>query len=294
MIIVAGPSRASRGFAESLAGSLGARLVEAQHKVFPDGERYVRLDESLEGERVVVVQTLSPPQDSSLVEAMLLADAALGAGASSVELVAPYLAYARQDRRFLPGEPVSVSVVLKALAAAGYSRLYTVEVHKQESLRAFPGEAASLSPYEYMASKIGLSGDVLVLAPDIGALDRARRLAGAIGADYDYLVKRRDRVTGEIVVEPKEIPAKGRDVVIVDDIISTGGTVAKAASMLLEQGARSIRVMVAHALMVGGAVEKLRKAGVERVYAANTLPPVGDPMVEYVDVAPVVAEAVGG
>ncbi len=292
MIVVPGPSRGSREFAESLASSIGARLARVSSKVFPDGERYVRIEERLDGEVAVVVQTLSPPQDSSLVEAMLLADAALGAGAGEAWLVAPYMAYSRQDRRFLEGEPVSASVVLRALASSGYTRLYTVEIHKDAVLESFPGRAVSVSPYRYMASRIPLPENPLVLAPDLGAVARARELASALGAQYDYLVKRRDRVTGEIVVEPKEIPVRGRSVVIVDDIISTGGTVARAAEMLLAQGAERVIVVVAHALMVGGAVEKLRRAGVERVYAANTLPPVGDPLVEYVDVAPLVGERI--
>jgi len=290
--VLAGPSQGSRMFAESLASSLGARLVIADHKVFPDGERYVRVPDPLEGE-VLVVQTFSPPQDSSIIEALLLADAAAGRGAEELTLVVPYLAYSRQDRRFLPGEPVSVKVVMASIAAAGYKRLVTVEIHKEESLRYFPGKALSISPYKYMADRIrpSLPPNPLILAPDLGALRRAREMAEALGAEYDYLVKHRDRVTGEVRIEPKELQVGGRHVVIVDDIISTGGTIAKAASLLLADGAKSVSVVVVHALLAGNALEKLEQAGVERVYAANTLPPKDSPLLEYVDVAPTVADS---
>ena len=295
MLIAPGPSVPSGEIAEGIARLAGLDLVKVYHKVFPDGERYVRIDSDVAGEDVLVVQSLSPPQDSSLVEAMLLADALLGAGARHVGLLAPYLAYSRQDRRFLPGEPVSIEVILRALWASGYRSLYTVEAHKKEPLSKFPGRAESISPYKYMAERIGLDGgDYLVLAPDLGALERAREFAEAVGAPYDYLVKRRDRVTGEVRVEPKDLPVNGKKVVIVDDIISTGGTVARATRLLLEQGAVEVFVVVAHALLVGGAPEKLRAAGVSRVYAANTLPRVEDELVSYIDIAPLLAEYVKG
>jgi len=289
--VIAGPSPGSRRFAESLAATMGARLVVVEHKVFPDGERYVRIPDPLESE-VVIVQTLSPPQDSSIIEALLLADAAEGQGAESLTLTAPYMAYSRQDRRFLPGEPVSIAAIMKAFASAGYTRLITIEIHKEETLRYYPGEAFSLSPYRYMAERLRdkLPPNPIVLAPDLGALRRAREMAEALGVEYDYLVKHRDRVTGEITIEPKELDAAGRDVIIVDDIISTGGTIARAASLLLANGARSVIVVVAHALLAGNAVEKLERAGVQKVYAANTLPPKGSGLVEYVDVAPLVGD----
>lgn len=289
VILLAGPSEPSGELAESISRELGARLVAAQWKVFPDGEHYVRVPVDLNGEEVYVVQTIGPPQNDSLIQALLLADAALGAGARRVGLIAPYIAYARQDRRFLPGEPVSIKIILQALKSAGYDEVVTVEIHKPESLEWFEGRSINLSPYEYMAGKLDLSGDLLVLAPDKGALGRAKRLAEALGADYDYIVKHRDRVTGEIVMEPKEIPAEGRTIILVDDIISTGGTIAKAASLLFQQGARKVYALVAHALLAGNALEKLEKSGIEKIYAANTLPRKESPILEYIDIGPLIA-----
>jgi len=291
VILIAGPSTPSQELAASIAESINARLVSAKTKIFPDGEHYVRITERLNNEKVYIVQSISPPQNDSLVQALLLADAALGAGASSVGLIAPYIAYSRQDKRFLEGEPISIRVVLKALKSAGYDELITVEIHKPGSLEWFDGRTVNLSPYEYMAGKLDIKGDILVLAPDRGALHRAKKLAAALGAEYDYLVKHRDRVTGDIVMEPKEIPAKGRTVILVDDIISTGGTIAKAAKLLVAQGAERVYALVAHALLVGNALEKLENSGITRIYSANTVIKKNSPILEYIDIGPLIAGA---
>ncbi len=289
MIVVRGPSDET-GFSDSLARSLGAKLVGVEHKLFPDGESYVRIPADLGGETVIIVQPAHYPQDKHLLELMLLADAARGAGASTVVGVAPYLAYTRQDKVFRPGEPVSIRAVLRALHAAGVEVLVTVEPHSRSELEHFPGKALGVGVMRYMASQLapGLR-DPLVLSPDLGGVGRAREFAEALGADFDYLEKRRDRVTGEVSVRPKTLDASGREVVIVDDIISTGGTMALAAKLLLEQGAKRVVAVCVHALLVGEAYAKLKSAGIEDVVAANTLPV--PPGVEQIDVAPPVAEA---
>ena len=288
--IVSGPSGVSASFARGVCRVLGCSVVESSLRVFPDGEVVARISDSgFEGDTVVVIHSLTRPQDRRLLELAMLVEASKGLGAGRVIALPPYTAFARQDSRFLPGEPVTISIVLKALYAAGADVFATIEIHKEWSLRYFPGKAYNISPYKYMAESIGLSRDILVLAPDKGALDRARRLASSIGAEYDYLVKYRDRVTGEISIQPRTVNARGRDVLIIDDIISTGGTVARATERLLEAGASSVRVLVAHLLGLEGSLDKLRRSGVSRVYAANTLERVEDSLVEYIDVTPLTA-----
>ena len=290
-IVIGGGDDVSNRFARGLADSLGVEYLEVQRKIFPDGESYIRLPEAnYEGARVVLVKTMAPPQDKAFFEILAAADALTERGVERLVLVAPYTAYARQDREFLPYEAVSIRALLRALARAGVTHYYTVEIHKEESLSHFEGgRAYSVSPYAFMASKIPLERPLVVLAPDLGAVRRAREFAAAAGAEFDYLVKRRDRVTGDVTIEPKELDVRGKHVVIVDDIISTGGTVARAASMLLKQGATAITVVVAHALLVEGASRKLKDAGVSRVYAANTLPNRDPSLVETIDVSPLVA-----
>jgi ribose-phosphate pyrophosphokinase len=288
--VIPGSDTVSKSFSSSLASPLGAKLCEPTFKTFPDGEAYVRLPCDLRGEQVVVVKTMVPDQDSSLVQALLMSDAAREAGAESVALVAPYMAYSRQDRAFLEGEPVSIRAVMRALWSAGYSALVTIEIHKEESLKHFPGTAVSVRPFAFMAKGLGLDSSYVVLSPDIGALPRARDLALSLGASYDYIEKSRDRVTGEVSMRPKELSVSNKKVVIVDDIISTGTTVAKAAQMLRSMGAVDVKVLVAHALLVPGAEGRLLEAGITRVYAANTTPATSA-MVSQIDVAPLAADA---
>jgi ribose-phosphate pyrophosphokinase len=272
--IVAGPHGES--FARALARSSGAKLILAEHKIFPDGEHYFRLPEPIDTAVAAIVVSMYPSQNDALIESLLLAEASLGAGAKSVVLVAPYLAYTRQDRRFLSGEPVSVRALLRALYGAGFRGLVTVDVHKEDSLRDFPGIAVNVDPSAAFAEylrRLGFTGsDTVVVGPDRGALVRARRLGEKLGCQYDYLDKFRDRVTGEITYRPKHVEVKGKRVVIVDDIISTGGTLAKAARILYEVGAKEVVAVCSHGLFVKGAADKLRSAGLKRVAVANTVP----------------------
>jgi ribose-phosphate pyrophosphokinase len=287
-------SKLTEGLARGVALALGSDLHVWNFKTFPDGEAYVRLNVKLEGKVAVLVATGYPQPSERVLEAMLAVEAARGLGASAVVAVMAYLPYSRQDRRFLRGEPISVRAVLEGLAASGADALVTVEVHKEHSLAWFPGPALSVEPWEELAAKLREEVDgwekVYVVAPDAGAAKRAQGLAQRLGAPFDYLEKRRDRVTGEVKMAPKAVDVGGALVVLVDDIVSTGGTMAKAAETLREQGAASIIAACVHGLFVGGALEKLAAAGVSRVYAANTVP--ASPGLDVVDVSKPVAEGV--
>ncbi|MEB2836488.1 MAG: ribose-phosphate diphosphokinase [Desulfurococcales archaeon] len=293
-LVLGGGGWVSDNFAFSLARALSAPFSTVYTKVFPDGESYVRLPREVGSfESVCLVKSLDHPQDKSVVELVLELDALRERGVHDVTLIIPYMAYARQDREFLDGEAVSIRALLRILRGAGARRLYVVEIHKAEPLKYFDGEAVNVSPYEYMARFLEVDADTVIIAPDLGAYGRAERLAKALGVEFDYLVKTRDRVTGEVSYKPKEVNVEGRNVIIVDDIISTGGTIAKSASMLRAAGARRVDVVAAHALLVGDAWSKIVAAGVRRVYAANTVrPQSGSPII--IDAAPAVAEAVRG
>ncbi len=273
-------------FAEAFAERVGGELVRAEAKVFPDGESYVRIDAGLEGATAYILFTGYPNPTQRLLEALLAVEAARGLGAAHIVAVAAYMPYARQDRRFLRGEPISVKAALAALAANGAEAFAAVDIHKAESLQWFPGPAANIDPAPAMAEKLRplLEGRerAYVIAPDTGALHRARSLATRLGLPFDYLEKHRDRVTGEVTVKPKTLDVKGATVVIVDDIVSTGGTVAKAASLLYEQGAEAVMVAATHGLFVGQALEKLRKAGITAIVVADTVKPQEDTIVANV------------
>lgn len=253
-------------------------LLSVSYKDFPDGETYVRVpvdEHEFRGEDVLVVHSLAPPQDKSLWQLLLILDALSSLGTRKIAVFIPYMAYARQDKVFLKGEPVSIRVLMRAIALQGAKVLFTVDIHNPQTLSEFGGYAENLLMYELLKSPIERKApeNLVVIAPDRGAIQRAEALARALGADFDYLEKLRDRNTGEISLKPKSLNVRGKTAVIVDDIISTGGTIARATQHLLEQGASNVLVVASHALMVGNAGEKIYNAGARAIYALDTLPP---------------------
>jgi ribose-phosphate pyrophosphokinase len=279
----------SLGLAARLSRLLSRELLVAEEKVFPDGEKYLRIPKRLEGD-VLLVHSLHQPQDERFVQLLLAVDAAKGAGASRVIVVVPYFAYARQDKRFLEGEPVSVGALLKAVEAAGADALAVVDIHKPSSLDEWLRiPHFNVLPVRELAGYFrGKLRDPVVLAPDKGALHRAQLAAQALGAEYDYLEKSRDRVTGEVKIAPKSVDVGGRDALFIDDIISTGGTLVAAAKEVLALGAKRVYAACTHALLVSGALDKLYAAGVEEVVATDTVPS----PVSRVSVAEPIAEVV--
>ncbi len=266
MFVVAGT--ASQRLARSVAEGLGAALILPEVRQFPDGEVYARVSGSeLDGADVAVVQTTLG--NDRLVELLLLLDAVRGQDANRVVAVVPYYAYARQDRRFQAGESLSAEVTAKAIGLYA-DHLITVDPHKEHILDFFPGVGVGVSAVPEMAAHFQRLGVDLVLAPDKGARHLAREAAEVIGCPYDHLEKTR-LSSDQVVMAPKNLNAKGRTVAIIDDIISTGGTMATATAQLREQGAAAVDCAATHGLFTGGAVERLTKAGVRSVVATDTI-----------------------
>jgi len=279
---------ASNGIAAQVARQLGDELVFLEKKTFPDGEIYVRVPSKPRG-IAILVSTMYPKQEKRFLELLFSVEALSAYAEGSIIAVVPYLAFARQDKRFLEGEPISVKAILKSLEALGLSGLVTVDLHQPRVLGEYLSvPSINVLPTEEIAGYFkGKVSNPLVLAPDMGALERAKRVAEHLGAEFDYLVKERDRVTGEVKIYPKSLDVAGKDVIIVDDIISTGGTMALAAKNVLGSGAKSVKAVCTHAVMVQGALDKLYYAGIEEVVATDTVPS----PVSKVSVAPSVARS---
>ncbi|MBS7611369.1 ribose-phosphate diphosphokinase [Candidatus Bathyarchaeota archaeon] len=274
MRVLSGPS--SVKLAENISLELKTPLIKAQFKRFPDGEFYFRLLEDVKNEDILVVQSLPPPQDQHILELIYIVETCRELEARKITVYTPYLAYSRQDRRYLSGEAVSSRILAETLQRAGVSELYTVDIHNLGVLSYYRIPAYNLTAADeimrYFLSK-GVEKP-LVVAPDDeeAALKRAEVAAKAVGTDYDWFEKKRDRYTGEIVTAEKTLNVSGRDAVIIDDIISTGGTAANAARILKKQGARRVYVGVTHALLAENALERLREAGIEEVVGTDSIP----------------------
>ena len=187
----------------------------------------------------------------------------------------PYLAYARQDKEFLPGEGVTLGVIAHLMRSMGVRRLVTVDIHSAEGLAlfSFPTYSVSAIPslVEYAKEKLNL-GDPVVISPDFGGSKRTEAFAQLYGAKFLQLSKTRDRTSGEVSMEESRIDVKGKEVLIVDDIISTGGTVKAAAEAVLKQGAKKALAVCVHGLFVGDALRKLESASVGPIVCTNTVP----------------------
>ena len=232
---------------------------------FPDGERYVRLLAPVAGEQVVLVQTTHP--DAMVVEYFLLADAIRDAGASRLTAVFPYFGYGRQDKRFVDGEAVSAKTLAKHIAVDA-DELLTMTIHNPDILSLFPIRAREVSGVPALGRYLKAVGVDLILAPDDGAVRLAKEAAAITGTPFDYLDKERlDSYT--VRVTPKELKVKGKSVAIVDDVISTGGTIATATKELKAQGASRVLATCVHGLFVGRAEENLKVC--DEVVATDTI-----------------------
>lgn len=269
--------------AERLAKHTGWATAVADFKTFPDGEEYARILSPVRGQDVVIVQSTYPP--SRLWKLFLLLSAAKENGAAGMRCVVPYLAYARQDRVFLDGEALSAQLVADCIRRYA-TDCVTVELHKDDVARYFQGGCRNLSAVEPFAREFKRRRVEVVLAPDAGARERARQVAERIGAAVDHLEK--TRINSEVVeMRPKSLEVRGKRVAILDDIISTGGTMAKATEQLVTQGAKEVLCAGVHGLFIGDAAAKLKKAGAAEVIASDTI----ESPYSRVSVAEVLAEA---
>jgi len=283
------PGTASQDLGRKVADILKSKIVSVIFKTFPDGESYLRLDGNVKGEEVVIVQTTGPPQDMHIMQLFLMVDTAKNLGAEKVIAVVPYLAYARQDKRFLQGEAISIETFIKLIEASGTDQFLTINIHEESVLKKFTIPAKNLSAITLLAEHFknkGLTG-AFSLAPDKGALKLAEEANKILDGGCGWLQKERDRLTGEIRVKEKKFKIKGRDVIVFDDIISTGGTTAATVKMLKMQGARRVYAACVHPLLVGEAQRKIMQGGAEEIVGTDCVPS----PVSVVSVAPLIAEA---
>lgn len=286
MIIIPGPASQILGF--KIGKLLEAKVVPLDFKRFPDGEAYIRIDGDVQGEHVAVVQSTFPT-DPHLIELFLLLDTVKELDASKITAIVPYLAYARQDKRFRPGEAISIKTIINLIENIGVDELYTVNIHEEAVLSGFKMPIINLSAMNVIGDYLKNYDlkDPYVVSPDQGAEFLAKEVAETLRADFSCIFKKRDRITGEIETEVVELDVKGRDTVIVDDIISTGGTIVNAAKMLKSQGASRVFVGTTHALLIQNARTRIMQAKVDEIIGTDTVLS----EVSKISVAPLIANA---
>jgi ribose-phosphate pyrophosphokinase len=258
--------------AEAVAQALGTHLGVTSLYRFPDGELHVAVRDSLRGHDVYLLQPTSPLFETHLLELLLLADACRRAGAVRITAVVPYFGYARQDRRASGRESVGARLVADLLSAAGIQRLVAIDLHSPtlEGFFSFPLEHLTAVPV--LAAAMGnVSRERVVVAPDLGAARLADRYGRAL--DLPVAIVHKTRVTGEdVVVRGVTGGVTGRAPIIVDDMISTGATIAAAVAALREAGCRpEFTVVATHALLVGGAVPRLQQLALEQLIVTDTV-----------------------
>jgi len=281
--------------AREIGQRAGAEMIPAAITAFADGETQVRIEGDVRATDLYIVQPTSTPTNERLMTLALLADAARAADAARITAVIPYFGYARQDVRNRPGEARSAQVAARILAVAGIDRVVALELHSPALESAFEMPLTHLRADEPMLRVVRgwRLADLVVVSPDAGGVKRAQRYAAALAAPLALIVKTRP---GDDVAVPLQAlgEVRGRACVIVDDMASTGRTIAGAAQALLEAGAREVHALFVHAVMAPGALERIAAAGVRRIAATDSVPHARDPRVEIVPTAALFANALAG
>ena len=281
--------KASEGLGKKLARKTKANLVKSEVRIFPDGESKITLKGNISKRKSIVVQSIYPPVDTNLIQALSLISKAKE-NSSEVIAVIPYMGYARQDREFLPGEIVTMKVLAKLFKGAGASKLIAVDIHSLIGFKYFSIKSKNVSAVPDLAAyfkKLSLK-DPLVVSPDQGGKERAKEFAKEMGIEFIALQKKRDRKTGKVQIKTKQADVIGRDLILVDDMISTGGSIVNATKFLKKEKCKRVFVACIHALLMNGAEKKIKKSGVTKIVSANTIPG----KTSIVDVSNTIAKAI--
>ncbi|MFC5530000.1 ribose-phosphate diphosphokinase [Cohnella yongneupensis] len=282
--------------AEAIASYIGVELGRAEMGRFSDGETHIRLDDSVRGADVYVIQSTSAPVNDHLIELLVMVDALKRASAKTINVVMPYYGYARQDRKARSRDPITAKLVANLIETAGAHRVIAMDLHAMQIQGFFdiPVDHLLGVPIlgEYFQTK-GLRLPVVV-SPDHGGVVRARRLADELGASLAIIDKRRPEPN---VVEVMNIigDVSGRTAILIDDIIDTAGTIALAAAALKQAGAVELYACCTHPVLSGAAIERLEASPLKEIVVTDTIPlrqPCGTEKIKVLSVAPLIGEAI--
>jgi len=271
-LVFAGNS--NRPLAEGITKRLGQRLGDATVSKFSDGEIFIRINESVRGRDVFLIQSTSAPAEVHMMEMMIMVDALKRASANSITAVMPYFGYARQDRTTEPRVPITAKLVANLLTTSGIDRIVTMDLHAGQIQGFFdiPVDNLYATPIitGYLKEKGYFGDEYVVLSPDAGGVPRARGYAKILDASLAIIDKRR---TGPNVAKAMHVvgDVKGKKVIIIDDMIDTAGTLTEAASAVIEQGAKSVIAAATHGVLSGPALERIINSKLEEVVITDTI-----------------------
>jgi len=281
---------ASEDLAKKIAKKLDAKYLKSNLRIFPDGESKITLNGKPKKGKIIVVQATYPPVDSNLIQLFSLISKAKQYS-SNVIAVIPYFGYARQDREFLQGEIITMKVLAKIFKGLGLSKIIIVDIHSKLAINHFKIKSKNVSAVPQLVKyfkKLRLN-EPLVVSPDLGGSQRAKDFAKIYGTNFIALKKQRNKKTGKVLIKSTNLnEVKGRDLILVDDMISTGGSIIKATEFLKKQKCKKVFVACTHALLRDNAERKIKNAGVSKIISANTIP--GNTSV--VDVSEIIAKAI--
>ena len=285
--------RVTRYLTERICDSLDLDLGLSSCPVFADGEFEPCYEETIRGSHVFIVQSTIPPADN-ILELLLMVDAAKRASAYKIIAVIPYFGYARQDRKDKPRVSIGAKLTADLLSASGIDRLITMDLHADQIQGFFDVPVDHLfasALFIPFISKMGLDNPIIA-SPDVGGTKRANTYARMLETDMVICHKTRGRAN---IVNSMTVigDVKGKDVIIVDDMIDTAGTITKAANLMIKEGARSVRAFAAHGVLSGPAIERIEKSMLEEVYFTDSIPPINrSDKIKYISVADAFGEAI--
>ncbi len=286
---------ANEPLARAICKSIGMELGNCTIKPFPDGETFVRVEENVRGEEVFIIQPTAPPTNHHLMELFIMIDALRRASAKRITTVLPFYGYARQDRKDQPRVPITAKLVANLLVAAGANRILTMDLHAQQIQGFFdiPVDHLYAAPvmYEYLRTK--KLSNLVVVSPDVGGLKMAHAYSQTLEAGLAIVAKRRKSATEvESMAVIGEI--RGKNVLLVDDLTETAGTLTSAAKLLKKKGAKTILACVSHAILNEIGVERLRKSAIDELITTDTVlrPAIDGVKITTLSVAALLGEAI--
>jgi len=284
----------NRPLAEEICRHIGIPLGEATVTSFPDGESFVKINENVRGHDVYLVQSTCPPSNHHLMELLIMIDACRRASANRITAVLPFYGYARQDRKDQPRVPITAKLVANLLTAAGANRVLTMDLHSQQIQGFFdiPVDHLYASPTLFTYLTQITTKNLVVCSPDVGGMKMAAAYADVLGAGLGLVAKKRTSATN---VEAINVvgDVDGCDVLLVDDITETAGTLTAAAKILREHGARSVRAAVSHCILSDLARDRLKGGLIDELIITNSIPndPKGLP-ITVISIASLLGEAI--